>query len=93
MLKDYALKTSLNISYVRYGAYCKNDVKLTYDLFKIISKDFPLEELKLIDITLKMYISPTLTLDNDLLAKRLVDVKEAKTKLLTSMMDKLEVEQ
>ena len=76
----------------QYGAYCKNDVKLTYDLFKIISKDFPMEELKLIDITLKMYISPTLTLDNDLLAKRLVDVKEAKTKLLTSMMDKLGVD-
>jgi len=76
----------------QYGAYCKNDVKLTFDLFKIISKEFPIEEMRLIDITLKMYISPTLTLDNDLLAKRLIDVKEAKTKLLTSLMDKLGVD-
>ena len=28
----------------QYGEYCKNDVKLTYDLFKILSKGFPLPE-------------------------------------------------
>ena len=39
----------------QYGVYCKNDVKLTYDLFKIISKGFPPEELRLIDLTLKMF--------------------------------------
>ena len=53
----------------QYGSYCKNDVKLTYDLFKILSKGFPLNELKLIDLTLKMFILPTLKLNTELLSK------------------------
>ena len=76
----------------QYGAYCKNDVKLTYDLFKIISKKFPIEELKLIDMTLKMFISPTLKLDSGLLEKRLADVQLAKKELLESLMGKLNVD-
>jgi DNA polymerase I-like protein with 3'-5' exonuclease and polymerase domains len=74
----------------RYGRYCKNDVKLTYDLFKIISKGFPLPELKLIDITLKMFISPTIRLDSQLLEDRLEDVRAEKKKLLQGLMVRLE---
>ena len=60
----------------QYGNYCNNDVKLTYNLFKELSKDFPLEELKLIDITLRMFIQPTLQLHDGLLFERLEEVKE-----------------
>ena len=73
-----------------YGGYCKNDVKLTYDLFKILSQDFPLSELKLIDITLRMYTVPTLEVDDNLLVDRLEEVREEKQKLLGALMNKLE---
>ena len=73
----------------QYGVYCKNDVKLTYDLFKVISIGFPVDELKLIDITLKMFISPTLQLDTEILKVRLQEVKEGKTLLLEGLMKKL----
>ena len=73
----------------QYGVYCKNDVKLTYDLFKVISMGFPIDELKLIDITLKMFISPTLQLDTEILKIRLQEVKQGKTLLLEGLMKKL----
>ena len=73
----------------QYGVYCKNDVKLTYDLFKVISMGFPVDELKLIDITLKMFISPTLQLDTEILKVRLQEVKQGKTLLLEGLMKKL----
>jgi DNA polymerase I-like protein with 3'-5' exonuclease and polymerase domains len=76
----------------QYGVYCKNDVKLTYDLFKIISKGFPHAELKLIDITLKMYILPKLKLDSEILSTRLTEVREEKRQLLEGLMKKLECE-
>jgi len=76
----------------QYGSYCKNDVKLTYDLFKILSKGFPLNELKLIDLTLKMFILPTLKLNTELLSDRLDEVRSEKQKLLRGLQTKLNVE-
>ena len=74
----------------QYGLYCINDVELTYDLFKILSKKFPYSELKLIDITLKMFISPSLRLDSNLLEERLNEVEAEKQKLLQGLMAKLQ---
>lgn len=76
----------------QYGLYCKNDVKLTYDLFKILSAKFPIEELKLIDITIKMYTDPTLRLDDAILINRLEEVQEEKQNLLTGLKNRLECE-
>ena len=76
----------------QYGVYCKNDVKLTYDLFKALSKEFPAPELKLIDITLRMYILPRLKLDSPLLVDRLKEVKAGKQALLQALADKLQCE-
>ena len=73
----------------QYGVYCKNDVKLTYDLFKIISKGFPPEELRLIDLTLKMFILPVLKLDSTLLETRLSEVRDEKQQLLNNLQTKL----
>ncbi len=47
----------------RYAEYCKNDVDLTYQLFKKISKDFPISELMVIDQTIRMYTEPVIELD------------------------------
>jgi DNA polymerase I-like protein with 3'-5' exonuclease and polymerase domains len=66
----------------RYGAYCRNDVDLTYSLFQILSAGFPARELKVIDCTLRMFTHPTLTLDLSLLEQHLEDVKARKEKLL-----------
>ena len=76
----------------RYGEYCKNDVDLTYKLFKILSKDFPVEELKLIDITLRMFTDPTLLVHDGLLEDRLEEVRDEKSKLLNALKEKLECE-
>jgi len=61
----------------RYGDYCVNDVDLTYKLFKLMGKDFPKTELKLIDLTLRMFIEPKLDLDLLLLEQHLYQVKRA----------------
>jgi len=66
----------------QYGNYCKNDVELTYTLFKILSETFPTKELKVIDTTLKMFIEPTLVLDTTLLTEHLENVKNLKARLL-----------
>jgi DNA polymerase len=66
----------------RYGSYCKNDVELTYALFNKILDGFPKKELKVIDITLRMFIHPELELDLELLEQHLEDVKVRKEKLL-----------
>lgn len=67
-----------------YGKYCINDVAITYDLFKILAKTFPTKELKVIDTTLKMFIQPSLVLQQDLLIQHLENVKNLKVKLLES---------
>tara|TARA_R110002153_G_scaffold12934_1_gene48280 strand:+ start:2069 stop:3901 length:1833 start_codon:yes stop_codon:yes gene_type:complete len=68
----------------RYGDYCINDVDLTYRLFGILmQKGFPKQELRLIDLTLRMFIDPVLELDTGLLESHLEDVKDRKDKLLT----------
>ena len=67
-----------------FGDYCVNDVDLTYELFKIIAKDFPRKELKLIDLTLRMFIQPILDLDLDMLEYHLTETRSRKDTLLTA---------
>ena len=66
----------------KYGEYCANDVRLTWDLFKAMSKEFPPSELRLIDLTIRMFTDPVLRLDIDLLNRHLEATKEAKATLL-----------
>ena len=67
----------------RYGDYCVNDVELTYKLFHtMIKKGFPKSEMKLIDLTMKMFCQPKLDLDLNLLEMHLADIKDKKAKLL-----------
>jgi len=65
-----------------YGSYCVNDVELTYKLFKAMLPKIPKHELKLIDMTIRMYTDPMLKLDTEMLYDHLADVKEQKEKLL-----------
>ena len=66
----------------RYGEYCKNDVALTWELFGHMSAGFPRVELRLIDLTLRMFTEPVLRLDAALLRVHLSAVKLTKEKAL-----------
>lgn len=65
-----------------YGDYCINDVELTYKLFNIMGKNFPKQEFKIIDLTLRMFIDAVLELDLSLLQQHRDDIKITKDKLL-----------
>ena len=68
----------------RYGDYCVNDVNLTHKLFTIMTSGFPKQELKLIDLTLRMFIQPVLELDLGLLEQHLTETRDRKDELLIS---------
>jgi DNA polymerase I-like protein with 3'-5' exonuclease and polymerase domains len=69
----------------KYGEYCRNDVELTYKLFKLfMGAGFPKAELKVIDVTLRMFVEPSLELNLPLLEQHLEDVKNKKEKLLAA---------
>ena len=74
----------------QYGEYCRNDVALTYQLFNNMSKGFPIEELKLIDMTIRMFTHPMLYVDEETLQQRLDDLRKEQSELLSSLMEKLE---
>ena len=76
----------------RYGEYCVNDVELTKKIFDIMVKDFPFDELRLIDMTIRMFTDPKLELDDSLLIERLAEVREEKGQLLQSLMSRMECE-
>lgn len=75
----------------RYGEYCKNDVALTYKLFNILRADFPIKELKLIDITIRMFTDPKLVIDIELLEDHLVKVRNRKEELLEKAITDKEI--
>ena len=68
----------------RYGDYCVNDVELTYRLFNKMARGFPKQELKLIDLTLRMFIEPALDLDLNMLEQHLMETQDRKEALLTN---------
>ena len=68
----------------RYGDYCINDVDLTYELLKIMSRGFPKKEFKLIDTTLRMFVEPVLDLDLGMLEQHLTETRDSKDELLTA---------
>ena len=66
----------------RYGSYCINDVNLTYGLFGCLASEFPVSELNLIDLTIRMFTEPVLELDTGVLKLHLQKVQESKTLLM-----------
>jgi DNA polymerase len=66
----------------KYGEYCKNDVVLTMDLFKHLSAGFPPTELRLIDLTIRMFTEPRLWLDGTILHDHLGEIQVKKQQCL-----------
>jgi len=48
------------------GGYCIQDVELTYALYNKMHHEFPQSELDLMDLTVRMFVEPKLTLDRAL---------------------------
>ena len=68
-----------------YGRYCCLDSDLTYKLFLKMGEDFPLNEFKLIDLTVRMFTEPVLELDKKVLQSHLIKVQLRKQELIDSM--------
>ncbi len=66
----------------RYGEYCINDVELTYKLFQQMAPLMPKLEMRLIDLTIRMFSEPVLELDTDVLRGHLAAVQQKKAELL-----------
>jgi len=62
----------------RYGEYCKNDTEMTYSAFKRLVYFFTTTELQVIDSTLRMYLTPQLVLNAQVLAEHLHQVRYKK---------------
>ena len=62
--------------------YCAHDVYLCEEIFKRFVNGYPKSELRLIDMTLKMYTRPTLELDQPMLIKALSEEGELREGLL-----------
>jgi DNA polymerase I-like protein with 3'-5' exonuclease and polymerase domains len=70
----------------QYGKYCCNDVDLCYNIYNILKQNYKLKELKLIDLTLKMFTDPVLQLNLPLLEQHLGEVKHRKEALIEKAM-------
>jgi len=64
------------------AAYCKHDVYLCEEIFTRLVTDYPTKELRLIDLTLRMFTNPMLVLDPDMLTDALLSEKEQREALL-----------
>ena len=69
-----------------YGGYCIQDVELTTKLFKILAFGFPVFELDLIDLTVRMFTEPALVLDKNVLEEHLKDIQQRKKELMEKVV-------
>ena len=62
--------------------YCAHDVYLCEEIFKRLVVGYPASELRLIDMTLKMYTEPVLLLDQEMLVKAIEEERTIREGLL-----------
>lgn len=62
--------------------YCEHDTGLCVAIFDIVSKGYPVSELRLIDMTVRMFIDPVLELDKELLVSAIHDERIRRVNLL-----------
>jgi DNA polymerase len=65
--------------------YCKHDTYLCEQIFLRLIEGYPTKELKLIDMTLKMYTNPLLVLDKEMLAQAIEEERNAREGLLQKL--------
>lgn len=74
-----------------YGAYCKHDVEICYNVFNKMLPNFPKTELRVVDLTIRMFAEPILELDEKLLVDDLMQIRADKRGSLVTMMNLLGV--
>jgi len=62
--------------------YCKHDVYLCEQIYERLAHGYPIKELRLIDMTLRMYTEPLLELDQRMLIEALTDERDKREGLL-----------
>jgi len=62
--------------------YCAHDTILCEEIFSRLRPGYPTKELRLIDMTLKMYTRPLLELDTEMLSKAIEEERNAREGLL-----------
>jgi DNA polymerase III epsilon subunit-like protein len=65
--------------------YCKHDTYLCEEVFKRLTAGYPSKELKLIDLTLKMFTNPILELDQEMLREAILEENTRRTELLNRL--------
>lgn len=74
-----------------YGEYCKHDVELCYNVFTKMLPNFPKPELRVIDLTIRMYAEPVVMLDEKMLVEDLMQIRANKRGSLLTLMNLLGV--
>ena len=65
--------------------YCKHDTYLCEEVFSRLVQGYPAKELRLIDLTLKMFTQPVLQLDKEMLNEAIVEERQSRNALLGSL--------
>ena len=68
-----------------YARYCMQDVQLTHMLLGILQRGFPRSELAAIDCLLRMFVSPVLVLDTDVLQAHLTKLAADREAILRTV--------
>jgi len=74
-----------------YGVYCKHDVEICYNVFNKMLPNFPKSELRVVDLTIRMFAEPILELDEKLLVNDLMQIRADKRGSLVTLMHLLGV--
>jgi len=64
------------------GGYCMNDVELTSDIFDALKGQFPPSELRLIDLTVRLFTEPALAVERGVLIEEYKRERRSKRALL-----------
>lgn len=71
--------------YTRLAAGCAQDVELTYKVFQKLLPYVPKDELRIIDLTVRMFTEPALVLDRPLMEWYVAQLKAKKEALLAQL--------
>lgn len=76
-------RTLTQAEWDRGATYCIHDTDLCWEIFqRMMAQGFPASELRVIDLTLRMFLDPVLRLDTAMLEGYLVQVRDEKADLL-----------
>jgi hypothetical protein len=89
--KGKHLEDFTDIEIDNMATYNRADVDQCYELFKILYKQTPKDELKLIDMTIRMLVEPQFAIDSDLLNTTLQEEVERKKAALVAVAHTMDV--